>query len=943
MSLSSLIVQREVATMRQVEEALARQVIYGGDLVTNLLEIAHVDEGVLARLLAESLGLPAAPTGELATAEGMRSVIASDLATKHAVLPLEVREGRLVLAVSERLPRELEEQLAFSLGMAIEQHAALTVRLRQGITRLYGVPLERRVARLVDRLAKPGVSGTSMAPPILGGPPEAPRAAAAPQAAGDRQSATTPAFGTPVIPLVRRAPASGPVSRTQTAAGMPAMRADDAPVSSGSSGPAPARAPAIAAPAAPVGLLQRDVPVAPPRAARRRRGPLTVDAANQEAEEATDRDALLDLFFDFSRQFFDYSALFLVHGDIAEGREAYGAGAAREKVLGMGIPLDLPSVVSGVREKKATVVSKVGGDGLEGVLLADLQRPRDIEVAFVPLVVRTRTVALLFGDCGPAGIDRANISQVTAFAAEVGKAFERIIVRRKLDGFVAGKGPAVGKVDVAAVALKRPAKPSASSAPPRPADGASPGRVSIPAPAPVHAPAPAIAPAIAPAATPPAPSVSPRPSLRPQVQPSAPPPSANIAVLRRISGPPIPREEPLTPARGTPAGFTSASPPPPDVVVLPDVRTPPVHEEDAGPQIEASAITTTMSDAPDDIRTLFDELAWETRAEQETIVVPEPPPSSSMVVAPHLPPSPHPKDTPLPSVVVDLNEDLARLVDLVIAGDPDDNAEGELLRQGEKAMPVVMSRFPGPVTVDRSRIATMARPPRASDCGPVLRLVARERKVALPFVLDRMGDEDPETRGWATHLVCELAYIEAVPYLLLRLRDADPSTRMSAALALAVIGRISPREVRDAVLGLAHGVDTRERAAAMLAIAELRQPALVPELVRALGDGDEVVVVAAHAALVQVTRQDFGTDARPWMKWWEQHSGKHRVEWLIDALTHEISEIRRNAGEELRSVTKEYFGYASDLPPRDRERAKQRYRDWWLTEGKARFAKGPLG
>ena len=103
------------------------------------------------------------------------------------------------------------------------------------------------------------------------------------------------------------------------------------------------------------------------------------------------------------------------------------------------------------------------------------------------------------------------------------------------------------------------------------------------------------------------------------------------------------------------------------------------------------------------------------------------------------------------------------------------------------------------------------------------------------------------------------------------------------------------------------------------------------------------MVVAAHAALVQVTRQDFGTDARPWLKWWEQNSTKHRVEWLIDALTHEVSEVRRFAGEELRTVTKEYFGYASDLPPRDRDRAKQRYRDWWLTEGKARFAKSPLG
>jgi hypothetical protein len=123
----------------------------------------------------------------------------------------------------------------------------------------------------------------------------------------------------------------------------------------------------------------------------------------------------------------------------------------------------------------------------------------------------------------------------------------------------------------------------------------------------------------------------------------------------------------------------------------------------------------------------------------------------------------------------------------------------------------------------------------------------------------------------------------------------------------------------------------------MRVMGELREPSLVPDLVRALADGDEAVVASAHASLVLVTRQDFGLDARPWLRWWELSASRYRIEWLIDALTHEVSEIRRAAGEELRSLSKEYFGYASDLPQRDRERSQQRYRDWWVTEGRARF------
>src|SRR5580658_3747008 len=120
MSLSSLIVQRQVATMRQVEEALARQVIYGGDLVTNLLEVALVDEGVLIDLLAASIHLPAAPAGELPRpTDAVRALVPPEIAAQTVAVPLEIRGRDLVLAVAEPLPQDIKEQLASSIGLRI--------------------------------------------------------------------------------------------------------------------------------------------------------------------------------------------------------------------------------------------------------------------------------------------------------------------------------------------------------------------------------------------------------------------------------------------------------------------------------------------------------------------------------------------------------------------------------------------------------------------------------------------------------------------------------------------------------------------------------------------------------------------------------------------------------------------------------------------------------
>ncbi len=1023
MSLSSLIVQRGVATMRQVEEALARQVIYGGDLVTNLLEVARVDEALLTRLLAESMRLPAAPSGMLPEVPArVRALVAVQFAVERGVVPLEqTGERRLVVVVAEPLPHDVEKQLTLSLGMTLEQRAAPLVRVLQAVAKTYGVPLDRRMQRLVGRLSgEPTQRGTPLPssltplPPIAETPAPVPVAEAVTVTSEPPRSlgfdalpgrTGTPAFGMPVsrfpervmpMPLVRRKTSTSfPAARLATDALPPMAPVSVAPPVEPSGAPAdrvtpsvqpaprppsvpPSARPASVPPAArtssvppprrasserPGGLIKRDATPGP-RAGRRRRGPLTADTARREAEEASDRDTLLDLFFEYSRQFFDYAAVFLLHGDIAEGRDAFGEGAPRDRVLGIGVPLDLPSLLSDAKEKRLPLVARARPDGLDAVLLGDLGRARDIEVAVVPLVVRTRAVAILVADCGEAGVDRQSLKEAAAFSNVVGGAFERIIVRRKLDGFVPGsREEAVGRVTAGLLASKRAVGTAAFTKVRGPAPQ---GEVATPelapeaetvvaAPAPAHATAPPPTPALSPATSQAAHTVDTvrPPSRRPgNLTSTLPPPASNIAAMRKLSGPPIPREEPSSVSLGRVVSRGSPRSGPPRVRSGPP---PPVQED-----------VPVVSDA-DAAQALFAELGWATTASPSG-AEPEPASSGAISVPPHRPPSPvvaGPSDS-LPSVILNVDGELRSLVDRLVAGglagygDPAEQvphgqevaaaaaelaaqaerAEGELLRLGERAMYAIMERFPGPVAFTRERIAVMGAPPRASDSGPLLRLIVRQRRVALPFVLERLTSSDPDVRGWATHLLCELPYVDAIAHLLPRLGDDEASVRASAVLALRAIARVGSDAVRDALVELVHAIGPGQRLAAIFAMGRVRDAGFVPELVRALGDGEDRVVEAAHQALGEITRQDLGTDARPWLKWWEQNGTRHRVEWLIDALTHDVTTVRRAAGDELRAVTREYFGYSSDLPQRDRERAQQRYRDWWLMEGRARFQGG---
>src|SRR4051812_12890586 len=154
-TLSSILVQRGAASMRAVEDAIARQVFHGGDLPTNLLELGGVREDMLTAILAESLGLEAAPVGRLASPpQRILRLVPGELALRHGIYPLDLDDQAraLVVATAEPLADAVQDDLGFALDLAIRQVVAPMVRIRQAIADSYGIPLERRYLRLLAKL-----------------------------------------------------------------------------------------------------------------------------------------------------------------------------------------------------------------------------------------------------------------------------------------------------------------------------------------------------------------------------------------------------------------------------------------------------------------------------------------------------------------------------------------------------------------------------------------------------------------------------------------------------------------------------------------------------------------------------------------------------------------------------------------------------------------------
>ena len=208
-------------------------------------------------------------------------------------------------------------------------------------------------------------------------------------------------------------------------------------------------------------------------------------------------------------------------------------------------------------------------------------------------------------------------------------------------------------------------------------------------------------------------------------------------------------------------------------------------------------------------------------------------------------------------------------------------------------------------------------------------------------MLSHVGDVDVDRRFWATYLLTELVYPDALDALVERVFDDEARVRRAARAAARAMAEVHPGvlvERLDTIAADEKLINAR-RVLAIEALGETREPHAVPAIIAHLEDSAGEIVTAARAALIAITRQDYGFNADRWDAWWVANQSRHRIEWLIDALMHDHAAIRAAAGEELKITTKEYFGYYDDLPKRERERAQSRYREWWNTVGRVRFSR----
>jgi hypothetical protein len=149
MKLGTLLLRNAAIGLSQLEAALRNQVLYGGRLGTNLVELGYIDLELLSAYLAELSGFPiASPTLLEGADPALLDKLGPEDAHRLRAIPLgSLADGAVAVGMVEPTDTEAIAQLSARLEVQVTPYIVPELRALYYLEKLFGLPRRARYLR----------------------------------------------------------------------------------------------------------------------------------------------------------------------------------------------------------------------------------------------------------------------------------------------------------------------------------------------------------------------------------------------------------------------------------------------------------------------------------------------------------------------------------------------------------------------------------------------------------------------------------------------------------------------------------------------------------------------------------------------------------------------------------------------------------------------------
>lgn len=360
-------------TLQQLDEALRHQVVHGGKLGTNLIELGYITEHELSLVLGHKLGVPFIKQEQvLSLTPQVTGLIPADMATRYRVIPIEVERRRMTLAMTDPTDLEAIDAISFYTGMIVSPIVCPELLLNRLHEKYYGVrPKPRPFVPAPSKL--PQQESSESSPPRNGQP-------------AHPSSPSNSVINEYELPLF------------DDFEGFHSLEGD-----------------------------QFDELYLKPAYYTS----ASLEQVSRELADARNRDAIADTVLRFLGIAFPVEAFILVRADSFNGWKAHVRGEEIKAFLDFTAPISEPSVLSHVCSSRSFFLGPPPDTPVNRDLSRLLGGKREGHALVLPLVLLDRVVSMLYIEGEPEQL-ASRLGEVQKLAAKAAMAFEILILKNKI-------------------------------------------------------------------------------------------------------------------------------------------------------------------------------------------------------------------------------------------------------------------------------------------------------------------------------------------------------------------------------------------------------------------------------------------------------------------------------------------------------------------------------
>ncbi|MDA8433474.1 MAG: hypothetical protein M0Z60_11015 [Nitrospiraceae bacterium] len=145
LKLGEALVKESLITREQLKLALERQVIFGGRIGTNIVELGILTEKDLSAFLSRFFKIPAVAPAQIASVDPeVIECISRELAEKYKVVPFRKDRNRLHVAMLDPRSMQSVDEIRFITGYEVIQYSISELRFLYALEKFYGVERDLR-------------------------------------------------------------------------------------------------------------------------------------------------------------------------------------------------------------------------------------------------------------------------------------------------------------------------------------------------------------------------------------------------------------------------------------------------------------------------------------------------------------------------------------------------------------------------------------------------------------------------------------------------------------------------------------------------------------------------------------------------------------------------------------------------------------------------------